>query len=66
MEEIKCISRKEAVRSILDRVKLGGEEYETAAILTMSEQEAREIYEEVREIRQDVSYIDRDSKNFRK
>ena len=24
------------------------------------------IYEEVREIRQDVSYIDRDSKNFRK
>ncbi len=66
VEEIKCISRKEAVRSILDRVKLGGEEYETAAILTMSEQEAREIYEEVREIRQDVSYIDRDSKNFRK
>lgn len=47
-------------------MKLGGEEYETAAILTMSEQEAREIYEEVREIRQDVSYIDRDSKNFRK
>lgn len=38
--------------------------YETAAILTMTEQEARCIYEEVRAVREDVTYIDRDSVSF--
>lgn len=41
-------------------------EFETAAVLTMTEQEAKEIYLKLREFREDVSYIDRDSTEFRK
>lgn len=66
VEERNCISRKEAVDWILERVKLGGENYETAAILTMTEQEASLMYETMREMGEDVSYIDRDSESFRK
>ena len=66
VEEIKCTSMEEAVDSILEKVKVGRDGYETAAVLTMTEREARKIYESIRAVRKDVSYIDRDSSRFRR
>ena len=61
-----CRSQEETVCRILENVRLGAEEYETAAVLTMTEQEAEELYLALRERREDVFYIDRDSSAFRK
>ena len=73
VEEIRAASIETALENILERVQVRGlcedeksGEYETAAILTMTEQEARDIYERLKMCREDVSYIDRDSSNFRK
>lgn len=73
VEETRVVSTEEALDYILRRVQVGasGESdkaggYETAAILAMTEQEARDIYERLKTCREDVSYIDRDSSNFRK
>lgn len=66
VEEISCRTAEEAVKQISDRLKLGGDGYETAAILVMTEQEARLICENARAVREDVSYIDRDSVSFQK
>ncbi len=66
VEETDCICRETAVERILEWVKTGEDGYETAAILTMTEKEARRIYEAVRKRHKDVSYIDRDSESFRK
>lgn len=40
--------------------------YETAAVLTMTEEEAQKAYRYLKERREDVFYIDRDSSRFRK
>ncbi|MCI9452545.1 MAG: UvrD-helicase domain-containing protein [Dorea sp.] len=66
VEEIACISREEIVSHILEKVNLGEDGFETAAVLVMTEQEARRFYEVLREKRKDTSYIDRDSEKFRK
>lgn len=66
VEEIACISREEIVSHILEKVNLGEDGFETAAVLVMTEQEARRFYEAIREKRKDISYIDRDSVKFRK
>lgn len=66
VEEIRNISYEEALEHICRNVNLGEDGYETAAVLTMTEKEAREIYETLRSKREDVSYIDRDSSSFRK
>lgn len=47
-------------------VKLGADGYETAAVLTMTEEEAKDIYEALSQTTEQVHYIDRDSTNFRK
>jgi DNA helicase-2/ATP-dependent DNA helicase PcrA len=60
------LNPSEAVGKILENVRLGAEEYETAAVLTMTEQEAKEFYNALKDLREDVSYIDRDSQTFRK
>lgn len=64
VEETECVSVEEAVDIILEKVHLGENGYETAAVLTMTEAEARSLYEAVREKRKDVFYIDRDSERF--
>lgn len=66
VEELECISRRTAAERILERVKLDEDGYETAAVLTMTEKEARSIYEAIRERDKDAAYIDRDSESFRK
>ncbi len=64
--ELRCASVKEAVDDILKQVNLGPDGYETAAVLTMTAQEAMDIYEYLKEQRDDVVYIDRDSSSFKK
>ncbi len=66
VEEIKCTACEDAVERILSRILPGEGGYETAAVLTMTEREARRVYDAVKAVRNDVSYIDRDSSNFRK
>lgn len=59
-------SKKDAYKSILGCVNLGAEGYETAAVLTLTEKEAKEAYAYLKKKREDVSYINRDSSLFEK
>lgn len=62
---VEKISREEMLKQVLEHVKLAEDEYETVAVLTMTEREAWEIYLALKEVREDVSYIDRDSSLFK-
>lgn len=64
--ELECSSVSEALEHVLGQVHLGEEGYETAALLVMTEKEAMDAYLYLKEHREDVYYIDRDSSNFRK
>ena len=64
VEEAEFSSGEERTSQILKQVKTGPDGYETAAVLTMTEQEAKEIYENIREKTDQVHYIDRDSSRF--
>ncbi len=71
--EERCLaSREEALDEVLRQVRLssaesGSEiEYENAAVLTMTEEEAIDAYRRLKERREDVYYIDRDSNLFQK
>lgn len=55
----------EAMEQITKAVRLGAEAFETAAVLTMTEEEAWEIYH-LLETKMPVNYVDRNSSNFRK
>ena len=66
VEEIAVDSTKQALRHMLEQVNLGVDGYETAAVLTMTEKEAKEIYDYLKRKREDVSYINRDSSLFKK
>ena len=57
---------KEALERILESVSLGTDKYETAAILTMTEAEAKFVYRYLKTKREDVFYIDRNSSAFKK
>lgn len=62
----KVHSQGEAVEHALKSLAVDGVRYETAAILTMTQKEAKEIYQFLKEKREDVHYIDRDSSTFQK
>lgn len=72
VEERGLASRVEALDEVLRQVRLssaesGSEiEYENAAVLTMTEEEAIDAYRYLKERREDVYYIDRDSSLFQK
>lgn len=74
VEEMQLSIWEDAVEAVLKRVNVSTgvigrpevEPYETAAVLTMTEEEARKVYEYLKKKREDVFYIDRDSSNFRK
>ena len=53
-------------KEIRGKLKLGEEEYETAAILTMTEKEAEHIYEIMHKLGAEAHYINRDSAQFKK
>ncbi len=66
VEEEKVSSFDEAIEKVLGNVNLGEEGFETAAVITMTEWEAKVLYRKFREAGIDVSYIDRDSTSFKK
>ena len=69
VEEKKIFNREEALEKILQNLKLGEEEYETAAVLTMTQEEAGKIYRQLKEKlgeEYSISYVDRDSSSFQK
>lgn len=66
VEEYHSMRWNDVMEKILETVNLNEEGYETAAILTMTEKEAKDIYEYLKEKYAAVSYIDRDSSVFRK
>ncbi|MCD8082490.1 MAG: AAA family ATPase [Clostridiales bacterium] len=64
VEEILCHDAAEAYEKIRQAIK--PDAFETAAVLTMTEAEAKAAFEAIRQSCPDVSYIDRDSSHFRK
>jgi DNA helicase-2/ATP-dependent DNA helicase PcrA len=66
VEEASFASLEAAMEAVLTQVKLGAGGFETAAVLTMTEQEARACYNYLADRRSDVSYIDRDSSRFQR
>ena len=54
------------VDEILSKAKLGEDEYETAAIITMTEAEASTLYQILKARGEEVHYIDRNSSVFKK
>jgi len=66
VEEIVCVSETEAMEQILEKVNLGTDCFETAAVLTMTEQQAKNVYKYLKKYREDVFYIDRNSSTFKK
>ena len=57
-------SEKEGLKDALNQVSVGIDKYETAAILTMTEAQAKATYKYLKQHREDVFYIDRDSSEF--
>jgi len=66
VEEKNYKTKVDALKDILTKIHVGADAFETAAILTMTEQEAKQAYRYLKEKREDVYYIDRDSSNFKK
>lgn len=66
VEEKSFADRETAMEEALEHLKLGEEGYETAAILTMTEQEALEVYGWLKKKMPETAYIDRDSSAFQK
>ena len=59
-----CIGK--ALDVLEQEVRLGEDAFETAAVLTFTESEAKAVYCALKERGQEVSYIDRDSSKFQK
>ena len=59
-------SKETALQDVLAQVEFGVTGYETAAVLVMTEAQAKEAYEYLNEQRKDVYYIDRDSSAFQR
>ena len=66
VEEMVCASCEEALEEIRQQKNLGPEGYETAAVLTMTEREAKYAYRWLKDQGEPVHYIDRDSTSFQK
>lgn len=64
--EEKINSMADGIEKILQQLKVGPECYETAAVLAMTDHEARDLYVYLRKRREDVFFVDRDSSSFRK
>ncbi len=65
VEEHVVLNKEEALSSIGERLHLDGA-METAAILTMTEADAWSIYQKVKGLGWEASYLDRDSSSFKK
>mgnify|MGYP000326187805 CR=1 FL=1 len=66
MEERQFQKEDDLLEAILEAVSAGEEMFETAAVLTRTEEEAEDIYHIWKSKGVQVSYIDRNSTSFRK
>ena len=64
--ESSVASEKEAIKDLLCHVNLGQDGFETAAILTMTAEQAKSVYKYLKKHRDDVFYVDRDSSAFKR
>ncbi len=64
VEQMEVKSLEEGLKQIQERISVGDEAYETAAILTLTEEEAESVYENLKDQKENVFYIDRDSSKF--
>ena len=64
--ESSVASEKEAIQDLLCHVNLGQDGFETAAILTMTAEQAKSVYKYLKKHRDDVFYVDRDSSAFKR
>lgn len=64
--EKEVISNKEAWKEVLQQINFGEDGFETAAVLTMTEKEAKETYMYLKNQYENVHYINRDSSLFKK
>lgn len=64
--EVRYPSVKDAWEQILSEIHIGVDDYETAAVLCMTEDEAKDAYVYLKGKREDVFYMDRDSSLFKK
>ena len=60
------VSEEEALEDVVAQLEEETKQYETTAILTMTEAQAKRVYHYMKQKRRDVSYIDRDSASFRR
>ena len=58
------VSEEEALEDVVAQLAEETKQYETTAILTMTEAQAKRVYHYMKQKRRDVSYIDRDSASF--
>ena len=66
MEERKFTSVDQLLDEVLKQTNLGETGYETSVIITMTEEEASDIYRLLQLRGEEIHYIDRDSRTFRK
>jgi DNA helicase-2/ATP-dependent DNA helicase PcrA len=66
VEEVQISDRSEALQHVMEHLNLSENGFETAAILTLTELEAQEIYQEFIKCGKEVNYIHRDSSAFQK
>lgn len=66
VEEFHGLSMEEMLENIEKQVKSANAQYETAAVITMNESDAYDIYRLLKNRQLPVSYIDRDTSVFKK
>ena len=58
--------KEDALDALEQELRLAEDAFETAAVLTFTEEEAKAVYEELKHRGREAAYIDRDSSTFRK
>ena len=66
VEEQSFSELEEALEQVLENLRLDEEGYETAALITMTEEEARRAFAYLKERMPEISYLDRNSSTFQK
>ncbi len=66
VEERKAADLRQAAEAAAGQLLPGGKDYETAALLTMTQEEAREAYEYLKELGVSAAYLHKDSPSFRR
>ena len=66
VEERRFSSEDEMLEAVRENLRLGSEGYETAAVITMTEEEAYAIYRLLTNRGIDAAYVDRDSSAFKR